>query len=299
MTSIEGTDQRRNGLLAGIKVHFFPSLRYLFGTEAHAFAFAIAANVYLSFFPFTLMLLTVCRRLLHWESAYRVILDLLRIYLPVGADSIIKNLSQLVQARSRIQVISVVMLFFTSSGVFLPLEVALNQVWGIPRNRNFLKNQVISFFLAVATGLMAFVSILLSAGVKWLLMAALGWIPFPGLIQWVLRGVLEAITIPFGIAACFVIYYFLPNGKVPVSRVLFAAVIGGVLTGVGKFVYMQTLPLFRFREVYGPFAISVTLLFWAYVASLILLLGAHLCAQGYRVPARSDVPVTTNDEELS
>ena len=36
--------------------------------------------------------------------------------------------------------------------------------------------------------------------------------------------------------------------------------------------------MFRFREVYGPFALSVTLLFWAYVGALILLFGAHLSA---------------------
>lgn len=299
MTSPEGIDERRTGPSGGMQIRFLPSLRYLFGTEAHAYAFSIAANVYLSFFPFTLMLLTVCRRWLHWESAYRVILDLLRIYLPAGADSIIRNLGQLVQARSRLQIISVLMLFFTSSGVFLPLEVALNQVWGIRQNRNFLKNQVISFFLAVMTGLMAFVSILLSTAVKWVITMALGWIPAPGFVDAVSRGVLEVVTIPFAVGTCFMIYYFLPNGKVPVVRVLVAAIVGGVLTGVGKLLYVETLPLFRFREVYGPFAISVTLLFWAYVAALILLLGAHLCAQGFCVPAEPAVTAAASSGELN
>ena len=66
--------------------------------------------------------------------------------------------------------------------------------------------------------------------------------------------------------------------------------IGGVLTEVGKLIYMQTLPLFRFREVYGPFAISATLLFWAYGAALILLFGAHLCAHGFGIPAGAGMP---------
>jgi len=41
------------------------------------------------------------------------------------------------------------------------------------------------------------------------------------------------------------------------------------------------LPLFRFREVYGPFFVSATLLFWAYIAALILLFGADLSAYGF------------------
>ena len=257
-----------------------PSLKYVFGTEVHAYAFSIAANVYLSFFPFTLLLLTVCRRWLGWGTAYKVILDLLRVNLPAGADSMIRNLSQLAQARPRIQFITVLVLCFTSSGVFLPLEVALNQVWGFGRNRSFLKNQAVSFCLAVATGLMAFLAILASTAAEWAVKFTLGWAPAPQFLAAAPRVVMETISVPFTVAICFVIYYVLPNGRVPVNQVLPAAVLGGVLTEVGKIIYVLTLPLFRFREVYGPYFISATLLFWAYVAALILLFAAHLGAHG-------------------
>jgi YihY family inner membrane protein len=219
-----------------------------------------------------------------------VILELLGIHLPVGADSIIRNLTQLAQGRPRLQLISVVMLFFTSSGVFLPLEVALNHVWGIRRNRNFLKNQATSFFLAVATGLMVLLSILLSTAAQWALTFTLGWIPSPVVVKAVSRVVMETFSVPLAVSICFVIYFFLPNGRVPVDRVLPAALVGGVLTEIGKLIYIQTLPLFRFREVYGPYAISATLLLWAYGAALILLFGAHLCAHGSRIPAEAEMP---------
>jgi len=285
VTSPTELAQSRIELLKGAGSRLLPSLRYLSATEVHVYAFSIAANVYLSFFPFTLLLLTVCLRWLRWESAYGEILELLRIHLPAGADSIIRNLSQLAQARPRLQLISVVVLFFTSSGVFLPLEVALNQVWSIRRNRSFLKNQAMSFFLAVTTGLMAFLSILLSTAAQWVLTVTLGWIPAPRLVAAVSRVLMETLSVPLAVSICFVIYFFLPNGRVPVSQVLPAAMIGGVLTEVGKLVYMLTLPLFRFREIYGPFFVSATLLFWAYGAALILLFGAHLSARGFGIPA--------------
>ena len=277
-------------LLKAIGELLLPSLRYLSTTEVHAYAFSIAANAYLSFFPFTLLLLTLCRRWLRWESAYRVILDLLRIYLPAGADSIIRNLSQLAQARSRLQLISVVVLFFTSSGVFLPLEVALNHVWGIRQNRSFLKNQAMSFFLAVLTGLVAFISILLDTAAKWALTLALGWIPFHELFKVIMQAVLETLSVPLAVWVFFAIYFFLPNGRVPVARVLPAALIGGVLIELGRFIYMLALPLFRFQEVYGPYFVSATILFCAYGAALILLFGAHLCAHGFVIPAEAGRP---------
>lgn len=85
----------RKGLWKEIGKRLLPSLRYISSTEVHAYAFSIAANTYLCFFPFTLLLLTVCRRWLGWESATRMILELLQIHLPKGADSILRNLSQL------------------------------------------------------------------------------------------------------------------------------------------------------------------------------------------------------------
>ena len=273
--------QTRIEFLKRIGGRLLPSLRYLFATEVHVYAFSIAANVYLSFFPFTLLLLTVCRRWLRWESAYTEILKLLRIYLPAGADSIIRNLSQLAQGRTRLQLISVIVLFFTSSGVFLPLEVALNRVWSIPRDRTFLKNQAVSFLLAVTAGLMAFLSILLATAAQWALTVIFGRVLAPGLVGAVSRVLMETLSVPFAVMTCFVIYFFLPNGRVPVSQVLPAAMTGGILTELGKLLYMLSLPLFRFREVYGPFFVSATLLFWAYIAALILLFGAHLSAYGF------------------
>jgi YihY family inner membrane protein len=258
-----------------------PSLRYIFATEVHAYAFSIAANAYLSFFPFTLILLAVCRRWLHWEGAYQVVLQLLRIHLPAGAESVIRNLSVLVQGRPRLQLMSVFMLFFTSSGVFLPLEIALNKVWGFERNRSFLKNQAVSFVLAFVSGGLALSYISAATGLQWMITSALGWIPSQGLVLTISQPALEIASIPLAGLIFFLIYYVLPNGPVPIIRVLPAALVAGVVTEVGKFLYILTLPLFRFREVYGPFALSVTLLFWAYMGALILLFGAHLSARSF------------------
>ena len=254
----------------------FPSLRYLFTTEVHAYAFSIAANVYLSFFPFSLMLLSVCRRWLHWEGAYEVILGLLRVHLPAGTESVVTNLVVLVQGRPRLQAMSVFMLFFTASGVFLPLEVALNKVWGIERNRSFLRNLAISFALALVAGVLALFWIAIATIVQGLLTFLFNWVPAEWFLRAVSRGVLETVSIPFAVSIFIVIYYFLPNGKVPLPRVLPASLVAGLLMTVAKFIYVLTLPLFRFREVYGPFALSVTLLFWAFVGAMIMLFGAHL-----------------------
>ncbi len=276
---------------------FLSSIRYLFQTEVHAYAFSIAANAYLSFFPFNLILLAVCQRWMHWESAYLMVLQLLRVHLPAGSESLIRNLVAVVQGRPRLQVVSVFMLLFTSSGVFLPLEIALNKVWGFQRNRTFLKNQGMSFGLALASGMLALIFVLAITPMQSAIAFSLGRVPFPSILTTVTRVVLEIASMPFMAVIYLLIYYYLPNGKVPIGRVLPAALATGILTEVGTIIYSLTLPMFRFREVYGPFALSVTLLFWAYAGAMMLLFGAHLSAHGLILHEDMKVPTAQNGNE--
>src|SRR5258707_10312596 len=140
------------------------TLRYLLRTEVHTFAFSVAANAILSFFPFVLLLMTLVQRVFHSPAMYRVIVELLKDYLPAGQDFVIRNLSALATAKNRVQVFSFVILLVTSTGIFMPLEVALNRVWRFPNNRSYFGNQLISLGLAFACGILALISIALSAG---------------------------------------------------------------------------------------------------------------------------------------
>src|SRR5712691_10400872 len=140
------------------------TVKYLLRTEVHTFAFSVAANAILSFFPFVLLLMTIIRRVFHSPVMYDVVVQLLRDALPAGQDFVIRNLNALVDARNRAQVASLIILLFTSTGIFMPLEVALNRVWGFPNNRSYLGNQLIALGLAFACGSLALLSVALTAG---------------------------------------------------------------------------------------------------------------------------------------
>ena len=128
------------------------TVQYLMRTEVHTFAFSVAANAILSFFPFVVLMMTVIRNVFHSRVMYDVVLQLLRDYLPAGQEFVIRNLNAMVNSRQRVQVASLVILLITSSGVFLPLEVALNRIWRFENNRSYLGNQLISLGLAFACG---------------------------------------------------------------------------------------------------------------------------------------------------
>lgn len=253
------------------------TLKYLLRTEVHTFAFSVAANAILAFFPFVVLLMTLIRRVFHSKTMYEVVKQLLMDYLPAGQDFVVRNLNALVGAKHRVQLASLVMLLVTSTGIFVPLEVALNRIWGFPKNRSYLGNQLISLILAFGCGVLALLSIAGTAGNIHLLESLLH-----GHLTWLVRMidfiVMKIFAIATSITIFFLIYWLLPNGKVPARAVMPSAVITGLLSEALKYCYILALPWLNFQEVYGPFTVSVTMMFWAFLSGLLLLTGAHLSA---------------------
>jgi YihY family inner membrane protein len=94
---------------------------------------------------------------------------------------------------------------------------------------------------------------------------------------------MKVFAIMASIAIFFLIYWLLPNGKVSAKTVLPTAVTMGLMSEILKYAYILALPRLNFQEVYGPFALSVSLMFWAFLSGLLLLAGANLTAQRHNV----------------
>jgi YihY family inner membrane protein len=256
-------------------------VKYLLRTDVHTFAFSVAANSILSFFPFVVLLMTLIRRVFHSRVMSDVVVELLRDYLPAGQEFMIRNLNAMVNSRHRVQVFSLIILLVTSSGVFMPLEVALNRIWRFPNNRSYFGNQLISLGLAFGCGVLALLSVAMTAGNVALLEFLLrghgsGFIRLVGFVM------MKLFAIAASIAIFFLIYWVLPNGKVPARAVLPTAIIMGLLSEALKYGYILALPWLNFGEVYGPFSLSVSMMFWAFLTGMLLLAGANLSAEGHK-----------------
>jgi membrane protein len=255
--------------------------RYMARTEVHTYAFSVAANSILSLFPFIVLLLTISRSVFHSRSMEAVVGDMMKNFLPVGQDFVMRNMQLLAHPQKGVQVFSLVMLLFTSTGVFLPLEVALNSVWGTKVNRSYLHNQVVSLGLALAVGLLAMASVAFTSSQKTLLT----WVFFGHtqnrFFDIAAGGFLRFCAVVSSILLFFLIYWVLPYRKVPARAVLPTAIVVGLLWEVAKHLYVRALPWLDFQAVYGPFYISVGLMMWAFLSGLMLLAGAHFSATRY------------------
>lgn len=254
---------------------------YLARTEVHTYAFSVAANVILSLFPFIVLLLTVSDRVFHSPGVHVVVGEMMKSFLPTGQDFVMRNMEMLAHPHKGTQLFSVVMLLVSSTGVFLPLEVALNRVWGVTRNRSYLHNQAVSLGLAFAVGVLAMSSVAMTAGQRslltWIFFGHTSNIAFLA----VSHGFLSIVAVLSSILLFFLIYWILPFCKIPARAVLPTAIVVGVAWEGAKYLYVLALPWLDLRAVYGPFYISVGLMMWAFLSGLLLLAGAHFSATRY------------------
>lgn len=152
---------------------------------------------------------------------------------------------------------------------------------GVKQNRSYLRNQAVSAGLAFCVGVLAMLSVAFTAAQK----TVLAWIFFGHTQNMVFNFVaFSFMKICAGIASIllfFLIYWVLPNRKIPARAVLPTAIVTGLLWEGAKYLYMRALPWLDFQSVYGPFYISVGLMMWAFLSGLLLLAGAHFSATRY------------------
>jgi YihY family inner membrane protein len=264
-----------------------PVFSYWMQTEVHVYAFSIAANVLLSFFPFLIVCVSL-GSLVFDQQAVISALDLaFGDFFPSALGGFMRNN---LPAPQPVEFLSIFILIFAANGIFEPLEVALNRVWGIHKNRSFLRNQLVSLVLIFVCGTLALLS---------LAFAAVRQCSLTGLAveRWISALFFKAAAIPLTALVLYLIYRYLPNGRPPVQRVVPAAIGVGVLLEVLKTINTWLWPIFdlKLQREYGVFRYSATLIFLSFLTSMLVLGGAEWAARGHRLDGAKD---TATDREL-
>src|SRR5450432_2545807 len=103
------------GIWDGIRKTF----HFWMETETHVYAFSVAANVLLSFYPFLFVILALARMILGSQVAIQAVVLALKDYFPGALESSIEQ-SLVRGTRGHLEVVSIFVLLFTANGVFEP-----------------------------------------------------------------------------------------------------------------------------------------------------------------------------------
>ncbi len=260
-----------------------PTFHYWMDTEVHVYAFSISAGILLSFFPFLIVMLSLCRYIFHWRAGVNAVYFALDDYFPDTFGVFLRrNFEATLESHGQVQLFSLLLLFFTATGIFEPLEVALNRAWKC-KNRSYIKNQLIGLGLIFGCGALMLISTMFTAVNNRLLKDAAGTSVASIANVLALVG-FRVAAIPMLMLLLFLIYWLLPNCKIKASEIVPAAVGVGFLLEILKYINLLTWPYLRAKlgMEYGPFYYTVTIILWGFVASMVVLAGAEWTARRSR-----------------
>ena len=251
-------------------------------------AAAIAYYALLSFFPFLLLVISLLGSVTADEKDRIAVLTFVFRYFPTQLDFVTTQLDAFRQTRAQIGVAGGLGLIWASLGVFGAVTSAVNEAWGVEKQRSFWKHRLVSFLMLVAAGSVMIVALLLVTAVQvaeasWFgaMLSRFHWLTA---LQTLTFRYLSVILLTMAIGFVF---YFIPNAKTRFRDVWVGAILTGLLwraTFFGFAWYIKHNS--RLTMIQGSIAAVVVFLLWVYVSSIILLYGVEFTAAYARLRRR-------------
>jgi len=247
------------------------------GSEAAA---SLAYYAFFSIFPMLLVFIVVGSFFVDRAVVQAQLLHLLHGILPGVEDVVIANIEGVLELRGAVTFLALISLIWSATSVFNILAKNINRAFPDAKEPDFFKGRMLGFFMFLALCLL----MVLSFGASTIsgLMPVIN-IPFNDkALHETFVWQVGAFLVPVGLNMLmfWALYQWVP--MVDVNHK--AAFLGGLVAGVvwellnNAFTWYLSSGLSRYRLVYGSVGTIVALLFWIYLTSMIVLMGAHLTA---------------------
>jgi len=250
-------------------------------------AAAIAYYALLSLFPFLLLVISLLGSITADEGDRLAVLTFVFRYFPTQFDFVNTQLDAFRQTRVQLGVAGGLALIWASLGVFGAVTSAVNDAWGVEKQRSFLRHRMVSFLMLVAGGGVMIVGLLLVGAVQ---VAQASWFGVM-LTRFRWLQALQTLTFTYSatillILAVGLIYYFIPNAKTRFRDVWVGAVLTGILWRIAFDGFSWYIGRSGLTFIHGSIAAVVVFLLWIYVSSVILMYGVEFTAAWARMRRR-------------
>jgi YihY family inner membrane protein len=279
---------KRKALLPGrwgeVRQALRDALVNFFRENSFTISASIAYYSLLALFPLLLLLLGVSGIFIRrYELSGRLAL-VLGHYLPIRRELIMRSLVSISRAYGRVSILSFLLLLWSSSGVFLPIERALNRAWEVEQRRSWWRRRLLALEMAGIFGFLALLSTFLVGTRRYTHAWLSTWVAgsLLPLVEFLYRGIFVAAT--FGITLCMflVIFERLPNRPMSFRQAFPGALLTALFWQTARGLFTLLLPFFNYRQVYGSIGVVVALLTWIYISSAVMLFGAQVSRSLYR-----------------
>ncbi|MBI1760064.1 MAG: YihY/virulence factor BrkB family protein [Acidobacteria bacterium] len=254
----------------------WPAIWDLTESETYVHASSIAFNVLMSFFSFLVLLGSFLVNVLGWQQGYETCYRLMIALVPAESRTLFDSLDQVTRGPGgKATLVSFALLIFSSSGIFQPLELALNRSWKFPE-RNVIKQYLLYMPLVLVCSVIILLAIAIASPWDYLLGKLLG---DAAIRKPIFAVIATIISLPFLVLLFFAVYYVVPNGKVHRVQIFFASAATAVLWMITTLGFRVVMPLLDFKGSYKQLSSLMALITWVFISSFILILGANLSAR--------------------
>jgi membrane protein len=246
------------------------------------YAAAFAYHALFSFFPLILILLGIGGAFVRAYHLQPHIIESVRFYLPVGSEFVEDNLRTITASSGKISVLAFVLLIWTATGAFMPLELALNQAWGVKKERGFFHKRIVAALMALLCGYLiltsVFATIMLGRVADFLRgFSKDHWVSLTTAVT--IEILLVFVSFTLTVIMFALVYKIVPYTHIRFSQVTPTAILAALTWESAKYVFTFFLRYSNYKNVYGSIATIIAILTWVYVSAGILLFFAEYSAQ--------------------
>jgi len=243
-------------------------------------AAAIAFFTVFSLFPLLVLIVSAGSFFLERPQMVQSIFDILNRFLPQASQSLIeKNLESILKSRGTMSIISIGGLIWAATGMFNILERNLTRAWGNAHVRNIIISRMIAFVMVISLFVLLIAFLFLEAVLGVLQKRDQIW--FGADLITPLIDLISFLSIYFFVfSALTFLYRFVPNTSVSWKSALSGAAGAFVLAmiSVSALGWYIGSGFVKYNVVYGSLGTVVSLMFWIFIQSAIILWGGHLSA---------------------
>ena len=255
-----------------------------FQHDAFAVAKASAYSSILTFFPLLLVVGSVLATLRRGDVYLREISYALGRILPAGSATALAYLKGTTQRPVGLLIGTSLLTLWTASGVMISWMEGFRNAYQLPKVWGLVKERFIAFALVILAGIpMTFATVLVAFGsrIETRVLFHLGheFGPYILLMWMATRWAIAMLT---SIAVIALIFHYAVPRTQPWHSVLPGATLATVLWfGVTMLFGWYLQRYADYSIIYGSLGVSIALLVWMYLVSLVILIGAEFNAMIY------------------
>ena len=243
--------------------------------DATHLAAGVAYYAIFSLFPLLLGLLFILGLVVTSEGVQQDFVGFVTDNLP-GSEQFVKDtLDGVIRFRGVLGVGAVVGLLWSASAVFGAISRAVNRAWDVHQDRPFYIAKPRQIGMALVVGVLFLTSTSATYAIELLTNPDSG---IPGQ-QVFLELTFRAVSWLMVLSIFLLMYRFIPNCKTYWRYIWPGAVVAAVLLEIGRSLFLWYLNNLASYSQFGALASVLILLFWIYLSSLIVILGAEISSE--------------------